>query len=107
MVETMKPGAVIVDLAASTGGNCELTRAGEVVTHAGVQVHGPRELASRTAGDASEMYSRNVASLLEYLFGEGGHADDPDDEIATATCLVRDGAIVDDRVLAAFEERAS
>lgn len=99
----MSPGAIVVDLAASTGGNCELTRADEVVDHNGVLIHGPTDLASRTATHASEMYSRNVTSLFMHLFGEDGHADDPDDEIATGSCVARGGNIVNERVAAALE----
>lgn len=103
MVETMKPGAVVVDLAASTGGNCDLTRAGEVVDHGGVFIHGPLDLAARSAADASEMYSKNVTSLIAHLFGEDGADGDPDDEIAVGTCVVRSGEITDDRVRQALE----
>jgi NAD(P) transhydrogenase subunit alpha len=103
MVDTMKPGAVIIDLAASSGGNCELTKADEIVSHGSIRIHGPTDLAARTAGDASEMYSRNVIALIDYLFGEDGHADEPEDEIAVGSRITRDGAIVDDRVRAALE----
>jgi len=64
---TMKPGAVIVDLAAETGGNCEVTRADETVTVNGVQVMGPTNLPSVVAGDASRLFSGNIRSLLAYL----------------------------------------
>ncbi len=103
MVESMRLGAVIVDLAAATGGNCEVTQAGAVVDHGGVMVHGPLDLASRTARDASEMYSRNITALVLHLFGEDGTANDPEDEIATETCVVRDGEVVHERVRAALE----
>lgn len=98
MVESMKLGGVVVDLAASTGGNCELTKAGEIVDHGGVDIHGPLDLPSRTPGHASEMYSRNVTSLIEHLFGENGADEDPDDEIARETCVVRSGQITQERV---------
>ena len=97
MVATMKSGAVIIDLAASTGGNCELTVAGDVVDASGVAIHGPLDLTSHTPADASDMYSRNVVTLAEYLFGADGHADDPEDEIAAGTCVVRGGTI-DERI---------
>ncbi len=103
MVESMRPGSVIVDLAAGTGGNCEVTEVDVVVDHGGVQVHGPLDLASNTAGDASEMYSRNITALVDHLFGEEGAAGDDEDEIAAATCVVRNGQIVHERVLAALE----
>jgi len=100
MVESMKPGAVIVDTAAATGGNCELTAPGETVTHGGVTIYGPLDLASRAAGDASEMYSRNVMSLLDHLITDGELRLDPADEIAEA-CVARGGDIVSERVRAA------
>ena len=103
MVADMKPGSVVVDLAASTGGNCEVTRAGETVIYDGVTVVGPLDLPSRTAGHASEMYSRNVFALLDYLTDdEGMLVLDPEDEIATCA-VVRDGAITNDRVRTAAE----
>ncbi len=97
---------MIVDLAAASGGNCELTKADEVVTHHSVQIHGPTDLAARTAGDASEMYSRNVIALIDYLFGEDAHADEPEDEIAVGARITRGGEITDDRVRAALEEHS-
>lgn len=103
MVESMRPGSVVVDTAASTGGNCELTRPGETVVHSGVTIHGPLDLASRAAGDASEMYSRNIVSLLDHLIRDGALVIDREaDEIATA-CVAIGGAIVDERVAAAAE----
>jgi len=104
MVEPMKAGGVIVDLAASSGGNCELTKAGEIVDHSGVHIHGPLDLASGTPGHASEMYSRNVTVLIEHLFGENGADENPDDEIATETCVVRSGRITQERVRQALGE---
>jgi NAD(P) transhydrogenase subunit alpha len=99
MVDRMKPGSVVVDLAASTGGNCELTVAGETVVHAGVSILGPTDLASRKAGDASDMYSRNLVSLITYLSDESGDiAIDPEDEIAAGVCVTRDGEVVSARV---------
>ena len=71
MVEGMKPGAVIVDLAAETGGNCELTRPGEIFGHSGVTVAGPLNLASQGAVHASEMYARNVLNFVLLLLEDG------------------------------------
>jgi NAD(P) transhydrogenase subunit alpha len=103
MVETMSPGSVVIDLAASTGGNCELTRPGEIVDHSDVLIHGPLDLASHTAAHASEMYSRNVTSLFTYLFGANGKHSDPSDEIAVDSCVTRAGAVVSERVRTALE----
>jgi len=72
MVRSMKPGSVVVDLAAETGGNCELTRPGEDVAVGGVHVLGPLNVPSSVAFHASQTYSRNLVSLLGQLLGEGG-----------------------------------
>lgn len=71
MVESMRPGSVVVDVAAAFGGNCELTRPGETVEHRGVKVVGEVHLESRKAYHASQMYSRNVLNYLTYLFKDG------------------------------------
>lgn len=104
MVATMTSGAVIIDLAASSGGNCELTRVGEVIEADGVHIHGPFDLASGTPTDASNMYSRNVTALIDHLFGEDGADGSPDDVIATETCVVRSGKITQERVRQALGE---
>jgi NAD(P) transhydrogenase subunit alpha len=91
-VERMRPGSVIVDLAAETGGNCELTRAGEVVDIAGVSVVGLVNLPSLMAGDASQLYSRNVSALLTHLAPGGELTLDWDDEITAGTCVTRAAA---------------
>jgi len=98
MVASMKRGAVIVDMAAASGGNCELSQPDAVVEHADVTILGPTDLAAGTPADASQMYSRNVVALVQYLFGPENRNDDPDDEIATSACVVRDGSITDERV---------
>jgi NAD(P) transhydrogenase subunit alpha len=99
MVDRMKPGSVIIDLAASTGGNCELTVADETVVHGGVSILGPTDLTSRKSGDASDMYSRNLVALLEYLTDDDGAlAIDPEDEIAAGVCVTRDGEVASARV---------
>jgi NAD(P) transhydrogenase subunit alpha len=82
MVSTMKPGSVIVDLAVETGGNCELSRAGETVTASGVTILGPVNLPSQIPQHASVMYSRNVQTLLEYLSKDGKVVVAADDAIA-------------------------
>lgn len=87
MVKDMKPGAVIVDLAAETGGNCELTRAGETVTPNGVVIIGAVNLASTIPFHASQMYSKNVETLLKHLVTEGKARLDPSDEITGAMML--------------------
>jgi NAD(P) transhydrogenase subunit alpha len=87
-VAGMKPGSVIVDLAAEAGGNCELTRPGETYTTAGgVRIAGPLNVPSQMAEHASSLYARNVLSLIELGF-------DPADEVVAGACVVRDGAVV-------------
>ena len=85
MVEGMKPGSVIVDLAAETGGNCELTRPGETYAHNGVTVAGPLNLASLGAVHASEMYARNVLNFVALFVKEGALQFDWDDELLAKT----------------------
>jgi H+-translocating NAD(P) transhydrogenase subunit alpha len=88
-VEGMRPGSVIVDVAAETGGNCELTQPGEVVDHGGVAIVGTTNLPSLMAFHASQLYSRNVAALLQHLAPSGELALDWDDEITAGTCVTR------------------
>jgi H+-translocating NAD(P) transhydrogenase subunit alpha len=94
MVRSMKPGAVIVDLAAESGGNCELTRAGEAVDAGGVLVLGPVNVPSTLAYHASQTYSRNLQSLLGHLLDkEGKPRLDLQDEITGAMVLCHAGEI--------------
>ena len=85
MVAGMKPGSVIVDLAAETGGNCELTRPGETIDSGGVTVAGPLDLASSGALHASEMYARNVFNFISLLLKDGALAFDWEDELLAKT----------------------
>jgi NAD(P) transhydrogenase subunit alpha len=93
-VERMRPGSVIVDLAAETGGNVEVTRAGETVDHHGVQVMGQINLPSTMPVHASQMYAKNVQNLLEILIKNGAFAPDYEDEIVKGTVITRNGDIV-------------
>jgi H+-translocating NAD(P) transhydrogenase subunit alpha len=88
-VHAMRPGSVIVDLAAETGGNCELTRPGEEFSEHGVTIVGLTNLPSTMAYDASRLYSRNVTSLLQHLAPEGELRLDFDDEIVAGACVTR------------------
>jgi NAD(P) transhydrogenase subunit alpha len=88
-VEKMRAGSVVVDLAAESGGNCELTVAGEVVEHAGVSVVGTTNLPSLMAYHASQLYSRNVAALLQHLAPAGELVLDWEDEITAGACVTR------------------
>jgi len=86
-VETMRPGSVIVDLAADTGGNCELTEPGEIVEHGGVTIVGQTNLPSTMPYHASTLYSRNVQALLLHLAPEGELTLDWNDEITSGACV--------------------
>jgi H+-translocating NAD(P) transhydrogenase subunit alpha len=96
-VERMKPGAVIVDLAGEAGGNAELSEPGETVVKHDVTIAAPLNLASDMAEAASQMYARNIQSLLELMTDEDGALKlDFDDEIIAGACVTRDGEIVHD-----------
>jgi NAD(P) transhydrogenase subunit alpha len=85
----MRPGSVIVDLAAETGGNCELTEAGEIVEREHVTIIGLTNLPSTMPYHASQLYSRNVASLLAHLAPDGEANLDWSDEITAGACVTR------------------
>jgi NAD(P) transhydrogenase subunit alpha len=94
-VRRMRPGSVIVDLAAETGGNCELTEAGETVVKHDVKIIGPVNLASSMPDHASQLYANNVRALVELMAGEDGALTlDWEDEIIKGACITRDGEIV-------------
>ncbi|MES2306614.1 MAG: NAD(P) transhydrogenase subunit alpha [Gemmatimonadota bacterium] len=91
-VEKMKPGSVIVDVAAETGGNCELTVPGETVVHHGVTIIGTLNLPSAMPQHASQMFARNVQTLIEHLRKDGKLQVDLSDEITGAMCIAHAGA---------------
>jgi H+-translocating NAD(P) transhydrogenase subunit alpha len=93
MVETMKPGSVIVDLAVEQGGNVELSRAGETVEHHGVRILGPANLAGEMPLDASTVYARNVLTLLADVVSDGAVALDLEDEVVAGALLVHGGEV--------------
>ena len=93
MVVGMRQGAVIVDIAAETGGNCELTKPGETVHAHGVAIYGPLGLPSTMPVHASQMYARNIGNFLVHVVGDGSGLDF-DDEITMASCITHDGEIV-------------
>ena len=93
MLRTMRPGSVVVDVAADTGGNCEVTRAGETVHEGGVTVLGPVNLPSTVPLHASQLYGRNLVNLLAHLAPEGRLALDPADEIAGPMLVVHRGEV--------------
>jgi NAD(P) transhydrogenase subunit alpha len=85
----MRPGSVIVDLAAEAGGNCELTEPGEEIEHEGVTVVGFTNLPSTMPFHASQLYARNVSALLQHLAPEGELVLDWEDEITAGACVTR------------------
>ena len=93
-VEKMKPGSVIVDLAAEAGGNCELTRPDQRVDHNGVTILGPTNLPAGAALHASQLYSRNVAAMLEVIVAEGVVRINLEDELVHGSLLTHDGEVM-------------
>jgi len=96
MAESMRPGSIIVDLAVEQGGNCELSRAGEIVDHGGVRIIGHRNVPGRLPVDASALYARNLFNFVApFVNAENGVVDiDWEDELVTGTALTRDGSVV-------------
>lgn len=98
MVEMMRPGSLIVDLAAERGGNCRLTEADGEVVHHGVVILGPTDLASRAASTSSRLFANNIVRFLHHLAPEGELVIDRTDEITIATLVSADGEIVNEQV---------
>lgn len=94
MVGRMKYGAVIVDMAAETGGNCALTQPGEHIIANDVNIHGPMNLPSRMPTHSSELYSRNIYNFISPFIKEGNISFDWDDEVLNGSVLCRDGETV-------------
>jgi H+-translocating NAD(P) transhydrogenase subunit alpha len=92
-VERMKQGSVIIDIAAAQGGNCELTKPGETVVHAGVKILGPLNLPASLPYHASEMYARNLFNFLKPALPKGELAIDWNDEVFVGAVLTHDGQI--------------
>jgi NAD(P) transhydrogenase subunit alpha len=99
MVRSMRPGSVIVDLAAERGGNCELTRPGETIVDGGVRIVGALNLAGRMAPTASNLYAKNLLAFIETMITKESKqfVINWDDELVKATALTRDGAVIDPR----------
>lgn len=92
-VERMKRGSVIIDLAAESGGNCELTQAGKQIDHHGVVIYGPENITSTAATHASEMYARNLYNLLVLMVKDGAQRLDWNDQVIADSCLTHAGEI--------------
>lgn len=103
-VEGMPAGAVIVDLAAEAGGNCELTEPGKNVVHKGVTIMGPLNLPASTPIHASQMFAKNVMTLINHLVEDGELKLDFEDEITVGTCITHAGKVVQEATRKAMEE---
>lgn len=103
MVDEMLEGSVIIDLAAETGGNCELTKVGSIIHYNHVAISGPVNVASHAPLHASEMYAKNLFNLLSPFMAEGKLTLDYDDEVIAQCLLTKDGEIVHERVRQALE----
>jgi NAD(P) transhydrogenase subunit alpha len=102
MVKLMLPGSVIVDIAAEQGGNCALTKAGEVVRKHGVSIVGPVNLPAMMSVHASEMYARNVVNLVKHIYKSEDRKPDFKDEITTGCCVMEKGNLVNEMVKKAY-----
>ncbi len=98
MVESMKPGAIVVDILADMGGNCELTKPGETVYHNDVAIIGPINIPSTLAINASEMYAKNLINLLSLMIKEGALNLDWNDEIIAGSVVTHEGTIKNETV---------
>jgi proton-translocating NAD(P)+ transhydrogenase subunit alpha len=108
MVRSMRPGSVIVDLASETGGNCAVTRSGETVESHGVQVFGPVNLPSSIPVHASQMYSKNIVTLVGEFVGEDGRAElDFENDVVGPATVTHAGEVRNERVRATLEEAVS
>jgi NAD(P) transhydrogenase subunit alpha len=99
MVETMRPGSVIVDLAASTGGNCELSRNKETIMHKGVTIVGNSNLAAGMPSDASKLYGKNVLNFLQLIIDKEGNLNlNWDDDLVKGCCITHNGEVMHERL---------
>ena len=99
MMEAMKNGSVIIDLAAATGGNTELTKNDETVIHNGVSIVGNSALSSTMPSDASKLYGKNILNFLQLMINkEGAFNLNFEDDLVKGTCVVHGGEITNERV---------
>jgi len=107
MVESMAPGTVVVDIAAERGGNCELTKPGEIALVGGVTILGPLNIPTEIPYHASQMYAKNISTFLLHVVRDGAFTLDIEDEIISNTLVTHDGEIVNSRVRAILDRSAS
>jgi NAD(P) transhydrogenase subunit alpha len=106
-VAGMRPGSVVVDLAAEAGGNCELTEPDKTIVTHGVTIHGPTNLPATMPVHASQLYARNVSELLGELVKDGALALDFDDDVVKGACITHAGEIVNEAVRAAAARKTA
>jgi NAD(P) transhydrogenase subunit alpha len=104
MIESMKPGSIVVDVLADMGGNCELTKPGETIYHNDVAVIGPVNIPSTLAINASEMYARNIINLLNLMIKDGAIQLDWNDEIIAGSVVTHDGVIKNEAIRKLLEK---
>jgi len=105
-VEAMNPGSVIIDLAASTGGNCELTKDNETVVHKGVTIIGQSNYPAKKPIDASRMFGKNVLNFMKLIIGKEGEINlNFEDDIVKGTCITNKGEIYNERVKSVIENK--
>jgi H+-translocating NAD(P) transhydrogenase subunit alpha len=105
-VEAMKPGSVIIDLAASSGGNCELTKNNETVVHKGVTIIGQSNYPAQKPLDASRMFGKNVLNFMKLIIGKEGELNlNFEDDIVKGTCITIKGEIYNERVKSVIENK--
>ena len=103
MVEAMKNGSVIIDLASATGGNTELTKNNETIIHQGISIVGNSSLAASMPSDASKLYGKNILNFLQLLVDKDGNLVlNFEDDLVKGSCIVHNGQIVNDRVNSAL-----
>jgi NAD(P) transhydrogenase subunit alpha len=104
-VEGMKRGSMIIDLAGSTGGNCELSKADQTVEHNGVFIFAPTNLPGTVPVHASQLYSRNVTAFLTPMIKDGELSIDMNDDVVGPSCVTHQREIVNERVAKALESK--
>jgi len=101
MIEQMKNGSLIIDLAAATGGNTELTKNDETVKYNGVSIVGNSVLPASMPSDASKMYGKNILNFLQLIIDKEGNLNlNFDDDLVKGTCIAHDGKVTNERMIA-------
>ena len=105
-VERMKPGSIIIDLAASSGGNCELTKNEETIVHNGVSIIGQSNYPAQKPVDASRMFGKNVLNFMKLIIGEEGALNlNFEDDIVKGTCITHAKELYNERVKSVIETK--